>query len=134
MAHYAKVIDNIVTRVIVADADFISTLVENEPGNWVKTSYNMFGGIYYDPTTREPVADQSIIDGDEARERKNFAGVGFSYDGTGFYAPQPFNSWTLNSSTYLWEAPLDYPTDGEVYEWNESAYQADNTTGWELVE
>ena len=128
MAHYAKVIDDIVTRVIVADADFISTLVENEPGNWVKTSYNMFGGIYYDPTTREPVADQSIIDGDEARERKNFAGIGFNYDGTGFYPPQPFNSWTLNSSTYLWEPPVSYPDDENLYEWNEE------TQSWDLVE
>jgi len=128
MAHYAKVIDDIVTRVIVADAGFISTLVENEPGNWVKTSYNMFGGIYYDPTTREPVADQSIIDGDEARERKNFAGLGFNYDGTGFYPPKPFNSWTLNSSTYLWEPPVSYPDDENLYEWNET------TTSWDLVE
>ena len=100
MANYAKVVNNTVTKVIVADANFINSLVENEPGIWVES---------------------------------NKAGIGYSYDGTDFYAPKPFNSWTLNTDTYTWEAPLDYPTDGKVYGWNESAYQADNTTGWEEV-
>ena len=65
--------------------------------------------------------------------RKNYAGIGFHYDGTGFYEPQPYSSWTLNETTYYWEAPLTYPTDGLQYEWDEDAYQADNTTGWVLV-
>jgi len=134
MAHYARVVDNIVTKIIVADAAFVLRLVENEPGNWVKTSYNMYGGVYYDPNTREPAEDQSIIHNDEARERKNFAGVGFNYDGTGFYSPQPFPSWTLNTENYLWTAPVSYPDDGQDYVWDEEAYQADNTQGWTLVE
>ncbi len=97
MANYAKVINNVVTRVIVADANFINSFVENEPGIWVETTN---------------------------------ASTDWNYDGNNFYSPQPFNSWTLNTDTYVWEAPLDYPTDGKVYRWNESAYQADNTTGW----
>jgi hypothetical protein len=130
VAHFAKVINNTVTNVIFADLEFFDTFVDNSPGRWIKTSYNIRGGVYYNSSTGQPVVDQSVINGDEARERKNYAGIGFKYDGTGFYPPQPYDSWTLNSSTYLWEAPLDYPTDGKVYGWNESAYQTDNTTGW----
>jgi hypothetical protein len=133
MAHYAKVKDGIVLKVLVAEADFINNMVETEPGIWVKTSYNMKGGKYYDPSTGQEAADQSVITGDEARERKNFAGIGYHYDGTGFYEPKPFDSWTFNSTTYLWEAPIAYPDDGNNYTWNESAYQVDNTQGWEQV-
>ena len=64
MSHFAKVENNIVTNVIVAEPDFIAT----QEGAWVKTSYNMRGGFYYDPATNAPVADQSVINGDEARE------------------------------------------------------------------
>ena len=115
MAHYAKVVDGVVETIIVAEADYIAKL----EGAWVKTSYNMVGGVYYDPSTKEPVDDQSIISGDEARERKNYAGKGYLYDGTGFYTPKPYESWTLNSNSYLWESPVNYPDDGKDYEWDE---------------
>lgn len=128
MAHYAKIKDNVVTQVIVAEPEFFDTFVDTTPGEWLKTSYNMRGGVYYDPATNEAATDQSVITGDEGRERKNYAGVGFHYDGTGFYAPQPYDSWTLNSTTYLWEAPTPYPTDGEVYEWNEDDQRWDEVT------
>jgi len=117
MGHFAKVVDGTVTQVIVAEPDFIETLEDSNL--WVKTSYNMKGGVYYDSVTGEPLADQSIVVGDEARERKNFACIGWSYDGTGFFSPQPHPSWTLNTNTYLWEAPVLYPDDGNVYNWNE---------------
>ena len=52
--------------------------------------------------------------------RKNYAGVGYHYDGIGFYAPKPFESWTLNKTTYLWEAPVAMPTDNKDYIWNET--------------
>ena len=113
MAHFAKVRDGKVTKVIVAEQEFIDSYIDNEPGQWIQTSYNTIGGVHQLGGT--PL-------------RKNFAGVGFHYDGTGFYEPKPFNSWTLNNTTYLWEAPLTKP-DG-LHTWNESAYQADNTTGW----
>jgi len=128
MAHYAKVSQGVVTKVIVAEPDFFDTFVDDSPGRWIKTSYNVRGGVCYDPATGQAVADQSIINGDEARERKNYAGVGYKYDGTGFYPPQPYDSWTLNSSTYLWEAPVAYPDDGNDYEWNEE------TQTWDAVE
>jgi hypothetical protein len=128
MGHYAKVVDGIVTNVIVAEPEFFNTFVDSSAGDWVSTSYNMRGGVYYNPATGQPAADQSVITGNEARERKNFAGIGHHYDGIGFYLPQPYDSWTLNTSTYLWEAPVAYPTDGQSYTWNEE------TTSWDLVE
>ena len=70
--------------------------------------------------TNSPASDQSVINGDEARERKNYAGIGHHYDGVGFYEPQTYPSWTLNSTTYQWEPPVAYPTDGKFYAWNET--------------
>ena len=134
MTHYAKVSQGVVTKVIVAEPEFFDTFVDDSPGRWIETSYNVRGGVYYDPSTGQAAEDQSVVNDAEGRQRKNFAGVGYKYDGTGFYPPQPYNSWTLNSSTYLWEAPVAYPDDGNDYEWNESAYQADNTAGWELID
>ena len=110
MSHFAKVEDGVVTQVIVAEADHVATL----DGTWVKTSYNMSGGIY-----KAPDVDQSVINGDEARERKNYAGIGYYYDGVGFRKLQPFNSWTLNTSSYIWEPPVAHPDDGKEYTWNE---------------
>jgi len=120
MAHYAKVEDGVVTNVIVAESDHIDTL----EGTWVKTSYNMWGGVYYEPNTNTPASDQSVITGDEARERKNFASIGSLYDGTGFYAASPFDSWTFNSTSYLWEPPEPWPEEQgleepERYMWND---------------
>lgn len=124
MAHYAKILDGKVIKVIVAEAEFFDTFVDDSAGTWIKASYNTRGGVHYQPNTHTPSENQSLA------LRKNFPSVGFYYDGTGFYQPQPYNSWTLNNTTYLWEAPLTYPTDGNVYIWDEDAYQADNTTGW----
>lgn len=133
MGHYAKVTNGKVTNVIVAEQDFVDNYVDNIAGRWVKTSYNISAGVYYG-SDGQPVANQAeAIAEDEGRQRKNFAGIGFNYDGIGFYPPKNYDSWTLNSSTYLWEAPIAYPDDGNDYTWNESAYQADNTTGWEQV-
>lgn len=128
MAHYAKVVDGIVTDVIVAEPEFMETFVDTSPGTWIKTSYNMRGGVYYDPETNQPVADQTVITGDEARERKNYAGIGFTYDSTrdAFIPPQPYNSWTLNETSCMWECPVAYPTDGQIYDWDE------DTVSWVL--
>jgi len=114
MAHYAKVVDSIVTKVIVAEAEFFDTFIDNSPGEWIQTSYNTYGGQHFDPETGE------VDDGTPLR--KNYAGVGYTYDvdKDAFYAPQPFASWTLNETTCLWEAPVAYPDDGLNYVWNES--------------
>ena len=46
MAHYAKVTDTIVQQVLVAEADFFDTFVDESPGEWVQTSYNTYGGVH----------------------------------------------------------------------------------------
>jgi hypothetical protein len=62
--------------------------------------------------------------------RKNYAGIGYTYDQTrdAFIPPKPFNSWILNEDTCRWEAPVVYPTDGNRYKWNEE------TLSWDLLE
>ena len=104
MAHYAKVNNGIVERVIVAEADFFNTFVDSSPGTWIQTSYNTYGNQHPSGT---PL-------------RGNYAGIGYTYDANNdvFYAPKPYASWTLNESTWLWEAPIAMPTDGK-YTWNE---------------
>ena len=126
MAHYAKVNNSIVEQVIVADASFFDTFLDSSPGEWIQTSYNTRGGVHYEANSNTPSSDQSKA------LRKNFAAVGGSYDGVGFTPPKPHASWTLNSTTYFWEPPVAFPTDGKSYIWNESVYQADNTKGWVL--
>ena len=116
MAHFAKVENETVTQVIVAEQDFINTGVVGSPSLWIQTSYNTRGGVHYDPATGEPSADQTKA------LRKNYAGIGYSYD-TGrdaFIPPKPYASWTLNDTTCLWAAPVAYPTDGKVYSWDEA--------------
>jgi hypothetical protein len=122
MAHFAKVQDGIVTQVIVAEPEFFNTFVDTSPGEWIQTSYNTRGGVHYAPNSNDP-------DGGEAL-RKNYAGIGFTYDRgrDAFIPPRPYASWTLNDSTCLWEAPVSYPTDGQDYIWNE------DTTSWDLIE
>ena len=101
MAHYAKVKDGIVETVIVAEAEFFETFVDDSPGEWIQTSYNTRGGVHYDPATGEPSEDQSKA------LRKNYAtpGGNYSKEADAFYHPKPGTDWTLNTTTYLWEAP-----------------------------
>jgi hypothetical protein len=115
MGHFAKVSNGIVTRVIVAEADFFNNFVDDSPGQWIQTSYNTRGGVHYQPNANEPSEDQSKA------LRKNYAGIGYSYDTTrdAFIPPQPFNSWTLNEDTCLWDSPVPYPANGKMYKWNE---------------
>ncbi len=116
MAHFAKVnSDNIVEQVIVIDnfvllengiekeskgIEFLNSLFGS--ANWIQTSYN-------------------------GNFRKQYAGIGFSYDSArdAFIPPKPFDSWILNSDTCLWEAPVTYPDDGQQYVWNEETQQWD---------
>ena len=106
MAHFAKVVDGIVEQVIVADTK--EWCENNLGGEWVQTSYNTHANQH--PEGR-PL-------------HKNYAGIGYHWDGTGFYAPQPFPSWSLNSDSYIWEAPVAKPQDGKLYNWDEA------TTSW----
>jgi len=115
MSHFAKVNNNIVEQLIVAEPEFFETFVDSSPGQWIQTSYNTRGGVHYDPETGEPSADQSKA------LRKNYAGIGYTYDAQrdAFIPPQPFESWTLDEETCLWNAPVPYPTDDKLYTWNE---------------
>ena len=116
MAHYAKVNNTIVERVIVAEADFFDTFVDSSPGEWIQTSYNTIEGVHYQPNSRDPSEDQSKA------FRKNYAGVGYVFDTErdAFIPPKVYNSWTLNEDTCRWEAPIAYPDDGEEYSWDEA--------------
>lgn len=115
MAHYAKVVDGIVTKVIVAEPEFFETFTDDSPGEWIQTSYNTKGGIHYQPNSDIPSADQTKA------LRKNFAGIGFTYDRNldAFILPKPFASWILNESTGRWNAPVAAPDTEHVYLWNE---------------
>jgi len=101
MSHFAKLNNNIVTEVIVAEQDFINSGAVGDSFLWVQTSYN-------------------------GNFRKNYAGVGFTYDSVrdAFIAPQPYPSWTLVEDTCQWEAPVAMPTDDKMYTWDE------DTTSW----
>jgi hypothetical protein len=105
MAHFAKVENGLVTQVIVAEPDFISTGALGDPASWVQTSYNTHANQH--PEGR-PL-------------RGNYAGIGYTYDKLNdvFIAPQPFPSWILNISTWTWEAPVPYPNDNKRYSWQE---------------
>ena len=100
MSHFAKILDNKVVQVIVAEPEFFDTFVDSSPGQWLQTSYNTYGGVHYGPDGQP--------DGGVAL-RGNYAGVGYTYDPTNdvFYAPQPGPEWVLNTSTWLWEAPIE---------------------------
>jgi len=115
MAHFAKVENGIVTNVIVAEQDFIDTL--EDKNSWIKTSYNTRGGVHYEANTNNPSKDGVPL-------RKNYAGIGYTYDleKDAFIPPKPFNSWLLNEETCLWEAPVLKPNDelGIFYRWDES--------------
>lgn len=105
MAHWAELDENnVVLRVLVGDNndpngdEGYQWLIDNLGGRWVKTSYN-------------------------ATIRKNFAGIGYTYDETldAFIAPKPFPSWVLDEETCRWEAPTPYPNDGDIYTWDEDS-------------
>ena len=116
MAHFAQInSNNIVTNVIVIDDSWIDNgqqlinSVLGLPGTWLQTSYNTRGGIHYAPNSNNPDGGIQI--------RYNYAGINYNYDpeSDAFYCPQPFPSWSLNKSTYIWQAPIPYPTDGKNY-------------------
>jgi len=119
MAHFAKLdTNNVVVFVTVGreeDDGKENELIARTGDVYKQTSYNTRGGVHQLGGT--PF-------------RKNFAGVGYTYDPTrdAFIPPQPFPSWVLNETTCLWDAPTPYPTDGERYQWDEP------TTSWVAID
>ena len=132
MAHFAKLdANNIVIFVTVGrqeDDGQEAALTARTGDVYKQTSYNTRGGVHY--TDGVPSADQTKA------YRKNYAGLGYTYDEDrdAFIPPKPYNSWVLNETTCLWNAPVAMPEDagtGEPpkrYTWNES------TISWDLVE
>ena len=123
MSHFAEIDnDNIVQRVLVVDQDFIDSGRLGDPNNWVQTSYNTRGGVHYAPNSSEPDGGVAL--------RKNYAGVGYTYDTSrdAFIPPKLYPSWVLNEDTCQWNAPVDYPDDGKIYRWKE------DTISWEEIE
>ena len=114
MAHFAQIENNLVTQIIVVNNDVLLDDQDNE----VEASGAQFCNSLLGGTWLQTSYSNSI--------RKNYAGVGYTYDSTrdAFYAPQPYNSWTLNEDTCQWESPVPYPEDDKVYNWNE------DTTNW----
>jgi len=101
MAYFAKVLNGTVEKVIVAEASFFDTFVDDSPGDWIQT-----------------YKDRS--------KKKHYAAVGYSYDVTrdAFIPPKPYASWILVEDTCQWEAPVAYPDDDKMYDWDEE------TTSW----
>ena len=125
MAHFAKLgTGNIIERVEVisndiatteqAGVEFLQNLYKDRAA-WKQTSYNTLGGEHL--TGGTPF-------------RKNYATIGGKYDQTrdAFIPPKPYNSWTLNENTCLWDPPIPMPTDNQIYSWNE-----ENQT-WDLID
>ena len=113
MGHFAKVVDGKVTQVIVAEPEFFNNFVDSSPGSWIQTSYNTRGGVHY--------GQDGQPDGGVAL-RANYAGIGYSYDYINdvFIPPKPFPSWTLNNTSWTWDAPTPMPQDGKLYTWDEA--------------
>ena len=149
MAHFAKLgVDNIVLEVVYMDTIKTMTsggIEKEEIGvaylkehhgheTWKKCSFNTYGNVHNEGGT--PF-------------RANYPGIGWYYDSTNdiFHSPRPTDkdgdpctSWTLNTTTGLWTSPLTKPTltdeettASKIYQWDESAYLADNTKCWFLV-
>jgi hypothetical protein len=120
MAHFAELDDsNKVLRVVVVGNDQLTDGTGGESeltgiqfchklfgGVWKQTSYNTSGGVHKEGGI--PF-------------RKNYAGTGYDYDEDrdAFISPQPYDSWTLNEDTCMWDAPVPYPDDGKLYKWDE---------------
>jgi hypothetical protein len=116
MAHFAQLDENnVVTQVIVVhNNDCLLDGVENETVG-VMFCKSLFGA--------DTVWKQTSYNGNK---RKNYAGIGYTFDEQrdAFIPPKPYASWVLNEDTCQWKAPVDMPTDGQMYSWDEA------TTSW----
>lgn len=114
MAHYAFLDENNVVTEVIAGVDETELIEGLEPETW----YSNFRG----QTCKRNSFNNNI--------RKNYAGVGYTYDeqGDAFYAPQPYASWKLDRRSFTWKAPVAMPTDGKRYEWNEATLTWDEAS------
>ena len=116
MSHFAQILNEKVAQVIVAEQEVIDTF----PGEWIQTSYNTRGNVHYD--------QEGNPDGGTPL-RGNYAGIGYTYDRENdvFYPPQPHTGWIINNSTWEWESPIPYHSDGNKYFWDET------TNNWAIT-
>ena len=118
MAHFACLENNVVTQVIVvSNQDILDEQGQESEQKGIDFCSNLLGGTWKQTSYN-------------AKIRKNYAGVGYTYDETldAFVPPKPFASWLLDTDKAQWKAPVDYPTEEGKYTWNEE------TTSWkELV-
>ena len=134
MAHFAEIDSNnkVVRVLVVSDADAVNghDFLANKlglGGTWVQTSYNTLGGVHYGSDGKPDNGTQIGF---------NYAGIGYTWDGTGFAAPQPYPSWTLDKTTYFWNAPVaaptldrtKYPDNMQIVTWNE------DTKAWDFTQ
>lgn len=123
MAHFAKLDENNVVVFVTVGRDEDNgreaELTARTGDVYKQTSYNTRGGVYYDNATNEPHADQSKA------FRKNYAGIGYSYDASrdAFISPKPYPSWTLDEETCGWVPPVPRPADDKIYLWDENNQQ-----------
>ena len=148
MGHWARLDNNnIVQEVIVITEEVLDANPDTygDKSQWVKTSYNTKEGKHYVPNGIDQDFQTESPDQSKAL-RFRYAGVGMYYDSTNdvFYNTRPLDrhgnpcsSWTLNTSTWIWEAPITRPTESMAqeaarffYVWDETVYQSDNTKGW----
>jgi len=129
MAHYVFLDENNIVTEVIVGKDEGNFDWEQQYGSFrgqacKRTRFNTRGGVHYQTDNNTPSADQSKA------FRKNFAGIGYTYnrERDAFIPQKPFASWMLNEDTCLWDAPVPYPDDGGMYQWDES------TTSWIAVE
>ena len=124
MAHFAKLgVGNKVEKVEVVSNDIATT--EQAGIDFLNKLYNT-RDVYKQTSYNTKLGEHKL---GETPLRKNYASIGFTYDQTrdAFISNQPFNSWTLNETTCIWEAPIPYPDDNNSYVWNETTKQ------WDLI-
>ena len=112
MAHFAKLgVGNIIEQIVVVHN---SVITDNNGNEVEQLGVDFINNLY----GTNDIWKQTSYNGNF---RKNFAGIGYTYDETrdAFIPPKPYNSWVLNETTCLWNSPIAYPNDGQFYKWNE---------------
>ena len=110
--------NNIVLTTLVITQENVDTGLWGDPSKMIQYTNNTKGGVYFGTDGIAPL-------------RYNSAGIGYTYDSTldAFIAPKPYPSWLLDTNTCEWKAPIPYPTDGKIYQWNEDTQQWVENTG-----
>jgi hypothetical protein len=127
MAHFAKLDNN--NKVVSVEVVVDSVITDGEGVEQEQLGIDFLNNLYGPGSWYKQTSYNKTI-------RKNFAGVGFTYDPSrdAFIPPCPFSSWTLNETTCQYDSPITKPDDGNIYIWNEILYYSDNTKGWVLQE